>query len=165
MNKDVMTSEEKIYFYVNKKRLNQKDKKDFFYQLTLLDWNQTKKDYGENFNDRVIQLVLDFHIDDIESISNIIELYNNPYGIYTLEFAELVARIYQEDKERFIKSLNLVKDEAINIVYVFRLNRVFNDQAEAKRDEEELLGSNNLSDEEKETARKFFKMYETICFT
>ncbi|NLJ98540.1 MAG: hypothetical protein GX320_04635 [Tissierellia bacterium] len=165
MDKDDRTPEEKIYFYVNKTKLNQNEKKDFFHQLTLLDWNQTIEDYGEGFNDRVIQMILNENIDDLENISDIIELYNNPYGIYTLEFADVIARVYRENKIRFIKGLNLVKDEAINIVYAFRLKRVFVDDLENKMDEEEILKSNILSEEEKETAKRFFKMYETICST
>lgn len=165
MDKDNRTPEEKTYIYVNKIKLSQDEKKDFFYQLTLLDWNKTTKDYGKEFNDRIMQIVLKDNIDDLDNIAKIIELYNNVYGIYTLEFAEVIVEIYGRDKIKFIKGLNLVKDEAINIVYAFRLKNIFVDELEAKTDEEEILKSTALSNEEKETAKMFFKMYQTICFT
>lgn len=165
MDKNNSTPEEKTYTYVNKIKLNQDEKRDFFHQLTLLDWNKTTKDYGKEFNDRIMQIVLKDKIDDIENISKIIELYNNVYGMYILEFTEAIAEIYGRDKIKFIKGLNLVKDEAINIVYAFRLRNVFAGELEAKTDEEEILKSKALSEEEKETAKSFFKMYQTICFT
>ena len=165
MDQNNRTPGERIYTYINKNNLNYDEKKDFFYQLTLLDWNKTSEDYGEDFNDKIIQRVIKENIEDLESISNIILLYNNPYGVYTLEFAQVIAKIYERDKIKFIKGLNLVKDEAINIVYVFRLRKVFIDEKKKKRDLEEMQKSEALSKEEKEIAHTFFKMYETICFT
>ena len=165
MIKAYETPEEKIYNYINKNVLDDVDRRDFFYQLTLLDWNKTAEDYGGGFNDSIIQWIKREDIKDSEDISNIILLYNNPYGIYTLEFAEIIDGIYQKDKIDFIRGLNLVKDEAINIVYAFRLQKTFVDDSKREEDLKEIECYNKLSEDEKEIARMFFKMYETICHT
>ncbi len=149
MDRGDIAPEEKIYYYVNKTRLNNNEIKDLLYQLTMLNWDKIEQNYGRNISQRIIQKVIKMDIEDIESISNIILLYNNPYGIYTLEFVELITKIYSKDKIRFIKGLNLVKEEAINIVYVFRLRKIFIDDVELERDIEEIQNSQRLSYEEK----------------
>src|SRR5699024_2880109 len=157
-------SEELIYDYTNKSELTDTERKDFFYHLTLLDWNNIAKDYGESFNDKILKKIMNEKIEDLETMSNAILLYNNPYGIYTLEFGKLITKFYLKDKIKFIKALNLVKDETINIVYVFRLERIFPDDY-TEDDSAEIQASNMLTDEEKETARMFFKMYRNICIS
>ena len=89
-------------------------------------------------------------------------LYSNPYGAFTEKFANIIGEIYKYDKIKFIKALNIVKDEAINLVYVFRMQNIFEDEDE---DKFEILNSNKLSEEEIITTNNFFKMYKTICAT
>lgn len=163
MDKNNENPEEIVYSYINKINLNEDERKDFFHQLVFLDWNKTSKDYGEGFNDKIIEKVMKIETEDIVNISNLIELYNNPYGVYTEEITRKVSNIYLKDKIKFIKALNLVKDESINIVYVFRTARVFEDDTKLQNDIEEIQNSKNLSTEEKETASMFFTMYKNIC--
>lgn len=156
------TSEELVYEYISKPNLSAIVEKDFFHHLSILDWNKITEDYGENFSHKILKKVQDTKTEDLGNMSNIILLYNNPYGKFTKEFGEIITKLYLKDKIQFMKALNLVKDETINIVYVFRLEKTFpNDYVED--DMKEIQNSNELSDEEKETAKMFFTMYRNIC--
>lgn len=96
----------------------------------------------------------------LEELSGVLKLYNNPHGAYTIEFAKIVSEIYIRDKIKFIKALNLVKEEIPNLVYAFRMEKVFeNEDIELNQ----ILSLNKLSQEEIDTANFFFKMYKTIC--
>ncbi|NLW23126.1 MAG: hypothetical protein GXY88_07750 [Tissierellia bacterium] len=164
MNIRRKSPEEKVYYYMKKEGLNPEEKKDLYYQLTILDWPYMMDCYGKDFTDRIVDRISEELVYDIESISHIIQLYNNVYGVYTLEFARLITRSYIRDKISFMKGLNQVKDEAINIVYAFRLNNVFPDN-NIEKDMEEIKNSPLLTKEEKERAYNFFHMYKTICST
>src|SRR5690606_2397464 len=143
--------------YINGTNLTAIEKKEFFHHLSILDWNKISEDYGEDFSFKILKKVQDTETNNLENMSNIILLYNNPYGKFTKEFGEIITKLYLKDKIQFMKALNLVKDETINIVYVFRLEKTFpNDYTED--DLKEILNSNKLTDEEKETARMFFTM-------
>lgn len=156
------TSEELVYEYINGTNLTAIEEKEFFHHLSILDWNKISEDYGEDFSFKVLRKIQDTETNNLENMSNIILLYNNPYGKFTKEFGEIITKLYLKDKIQFMKALNLVKDETINIVYVFRLEKTFpNDYTED--DLKEILNSNKLTDEEKETARMFFTMYRNIC--
>lgn len=106
-------------------------------------------DYLEEYGNRTI-----------EELSQIITLYSNPSGAFTLDFAKIIGNYYKNDKLRFIKALNLVKDEIGNLVYVFRNLKIFEDEDE---EEKQILESKELSPEEVETGEDFFKMYRKIC--
>ncbi|WP_025640256.1 hypothetical protein [Schnuerera ultunensis] len=156
------TSEELVYIYMNKSNLRNIEEKELFYHLSILDWNKMSEEYGEEFNRKILKKVQYTKTKDLENMSNIILLFNNPYGKFTKEFGEIITKLYIKDKIQFMKALNLVKDETINIVYVFRLEKTFtNDYTED--DLKEILYSNELSEEEKETAKMFFTMYRNIC--
>lgn len=122
-------------------------------------------DWDELSNDRlneIFQYIKDYKSRTIEELAEILRLYSNPSGKYTIEFATIIGEIYKNDKVRFIKALNLVKDEAINLVYVFRMQGIFIDE---DKEIAEILGSNKLSEEEIDTANSLLKMYKTICAT
>lgn len=122
-------------------------------------------DWDELSNDRlneIFQYIKDYKSRSIEELAEILRLYSNPSGKYTIEFANIIGEIYKNDKVRFIKALNLVKDEAINLVYVFRMQGIFIDE---DKEIAEILGSNKLSEEEIDTANSLLKMYKTICAT
>lgn len=151
-----------IYEYVNKKELSSVEEKDFLYRLSMVDWYIIDEEYGEDFSIKILDKIKNTETKDLENLSNIILLYNNPYGKFTKEFGEVITNLYLKDKIRFIKSLHLVQDETINIVYVFRLEKIFpNDHID-----DDLLyfeNSPRLTEDEKETARMFFTMYRNIC--
>lgn len=156
------TSEELVYTYMNKSNLRNIEEKELFHHLSILDWNKMAEEYGEEFNRKILKKVQCTKTKDLENMSNIILFFNNPYGKFTKEFGEVITKLYIKDKIQFMKALNLVKDETINIVYVFRLEKTFtNDYTED--DLKEILYSNELSEEEKETAKMFFTMYRNIC--
>lgn len=96
----------------------------------------------------------------LEELSGVLKLYNNPHGAYTIEFAKIISGIYIKDKIKFIKALNLVNDEIPNLVYAFRMEKVFEDE---DMELNQILSLNKLSQEEIDTSNFFFKMYKTIC--
>ncbi len=129
-------------------------------ELYWADWEEISQDKKEL--NIIFEYINDHSSKNLEELSKILKLYNNPSGLFTDEFANLVGEIYLKDKIRFIKALNLVKDEAINLVYIFRMKNIFVDE-----DKEfiSILNSNKLSQEELDTASTFIKMYKTICST
>lgn len=108
----------------------------------------------------IFNYIKDYNSRDLKELSNILKLYNNPSGLFTKEFANIVFEIYNKDRIRFIKALNLVKEEAINLVYVFRMRNFFIDE---DKEFMAMLNSKELSQEEIDTANTFLKMYRTIC--
>ncbi len=152
--------EENILNYMNKSSLSQEESLDLIDNLYWVDWDLLDSKYPE-----VIEKIFKFlNKDDLsdEEISYILKLYNNPHGAYIDEFGGVILNIYRKDKIRFVKSLNLEKDEAINLVYIFRMNDVKIDE---DREFLDAVLSEKLSEEEKETASSLLKMYENICNT
>lgn len=98
----------------------------------------------------------------IQEMAKVLPLYNNIEGAYTKKFAQIIADYYIEDKMKFIKALNLNKEEAINLVYIFRNLKVFEDE---KKEYSEIESKEVLTEEELETARTLFSMYKNICNT
>lgn len=98
----------------------------------------------------------------IQEMAKVLPLYNNIEGAYTKKFAQIIADYYSQDKMKFIKALNLNKEEAINLVYIFRNLKVFEDE---KKEYSEIESKEVLTEEELETARTFFSMYKNICNT
>lgn len=155
-------NEDLIYKYMNQASLSSGEEKDFFEKLSIVDWKELEEAYGEDFSQEVLRKVRETKTEDLENLSNIILLYNNPYGKFTKEFGEIITQLYLKDKISFIKALHLVEDETINIVYVFRLEKTFpNDYTDGDR--EKLENSQELTEAEKETANMFFTMYRNIC--
>lgn len=99
---------------------------------------------------------------DIKEIAQTLSLYNNLSGAYIEEFSDIIINFYEKDKIKFFKALNLNKDESMNLVYIFRTAKTFEDE---DKEFEEVLVSNKLTDEEIDTARSFYYQYETICRT
>lgn len=165
-----ISNEDLIYKYMNQASLSSGEERDFYEKLSIIDWNELDENYGKDFSQKILRRVGETDTEDLENLSNIILLYNNPYGKFTKEFGEIISQLYLKDRIGFIKALNLVKDETINIVYVFRLEKTFpNDYTDGDRedytdgDREELEKSQELTEAEKETADMFFTMYRNIC--
>lgn len=139
-------------------KLNKEEKIEFIDSLYWTDFGEKEKE-----NPNFIKDVFQFLKGDlsIEELSLLLKLYNNPSGYYTKEFGKIIVDKYLEDKSKFFKALKIVKDEAINLVYIFRQEAIFKDEAKEIEDIEKL----NLMEAEKETAYKFFSMYRTICST
>lgn len=122
------------------------------------DWDELAKKEGQI--EEVFKYLNRFEEFELEELGQVLKLYNNPSGAHTIEFAKMTGDIYNNDKVRFIKALHLVQDEIPNLVYAFRLENVFEDEdAELN----EIVSLNELSPEEVETAKFFFKMYKRIC--
>ncbi len=126
--------------------------------LYWADWDELSANRDEL--DRIFKYLRDFEARDIDELANILTLYNNPSGAYTVEFAKIIIDFYRHNKIKFIKALNIVKDETMNLVYIFRNFKVFNDE---DKELEEILKQDDLTEEEKRTAFDFFQMYKNIC--
>lgn len=146
--------------YINKEDLSLNQKVKF---LDELYWSDLKalSDSPDTNMDSLFQHLKSEEL-SIEEIAKVLNLYNNLDGAYTQEFAEIIANLYSKDRIKFFRALNLNKDEAINIVYVFRIIKVFEDK---NIELQEVKNSNKLTEEEIDTANTFFNMYETICNT
>ncbi len=129
-------------------------------ELYWIDWNEISRK-PEELNE-IFAYIRDYDSRNIEELGKILKLYSNPSGEFTIEFAKIAGEIYKNDKIKFIKALNLVRDEAINLVYVFRMEKIFEDE---DKEYTEILSSNQLTEEEIDTTYTFFKMYKTICAT
>lgn len=127
-------------------------------ELFWADWDEIKED--EKKSKEIFSYIENYESLELDEVASILKLYNNPNGVYTLKFAEIIGKIYKTDKIRFIKALSLVEDEIPNLVYAFRLENVFdNEDVELNK----ILEKDKLSGEEIETANFFFKMYKKIC--
>lgn len=122
------------------------------------DWEDLLE--NPNKSEELFLYIKDYDSRSIEELSQVLKLYSNPSGAFTIEFADIIARFYKSNKIKFIKALNLVQDEAINLVYVFRNLQIFSDGDEEL---EEIINKGKLSQEEIDTANTFFQMYKTIC--
>ena len=122
------------------------------------DWEELAQDptqIGEIFS-----YIRDYDSRDLKELGQILQLYSNPSGSFTAEFAEIVAEIYSYDKIKFIKALRFVKDETSNLVYVLRNLKVFEDE---DRELKSVLESRELDEEEIEVAESLFQMYKKVC--
>ena len=108
----------------------------------------------------VLSYIKDFDSRTIKEISQILKLYSNPSGALTEEFAKIITDIYKYDKIKFMKALALDEDEAMNLTYVFRNLKIFEDE---DKEYEEISKLNKLTEDELTVANMFFKMYKTIC--
>lgn len=91
-----------------------------------------------------------------------LELYSNPDGAYIEELSHIITKIYNEDKVKFIKALHLNIDEGENIAYLFRTDKVFED---GDIELQEILSTNQLTEEECDSANSFFRTYKNVCNT
>ncbi len=117
---------------------------------------------GENKDqlDEVLSYLKDFDSRTLEELSLTLKLYSNPSGALIDEFSDVISQLYLHDKVRFFKALALEEDESMNLTYVFRNLKVFEDE---EKEFEDLEALNKLTDDELTVANMFFKMYKTIC--
>lgn len=156
----VKSSETKIIDLINKKNLSKDERIELIDELYWTDWD-ILKEKDENIVEKIFAYINKENLSD-EETSKILRLYNNVDGAHIRRFTELILNIYKTNKKKFLRSLNLEKEEAINIVYIFRMNDVkLGEDTELLN----LMESDELSKEEINTAREFLKMYETICKT
>lgn len=156
----VKSLEKSIIDNINRENLSIDESLEFIDDLYWADWNRLEEKYPELIEKIFVYLASEER--ENREISKILKLYNNPDGSYTDEFAKLILDIYNRNKEKFLKALNLERGEAINLVYIFRMNDVKLDE---DQDLINLIDSEILSEEEKETAYNLLKMYENICNT
>lgn len=154
-----ISSEEKIIEQINKDILTIEESLELIDEVYWADWDVLKEN-PDHIN-KIFSYLVNENLSN-EEISKILKLYNNPHGAYVNEFSNIIVDLYNRDKAKFIISLNMEKEEAINLVYVFRTHNI-------KLDEDvellEIIKSDKLSDDEKDTGEQFIKMYNNICNT
>lgn len=156
MNK---SPEEKIIEFIDKDVLSIEESLKLIDELYWANWDVL--DENPNHIDKIFRYLKEKDFSNKE-VSQILKLYNNPHGAYVEEFSNIIVNLYNKDKAKFIKSLSIEKEEAINLVYIFRTHEIKLDE-----DKEllELIQSEELSEDEGDTAEKFIKQYETVCNT
>ncbi len=154
------STEEKIIESIDKDVLTLEDSLDLLDDMYWADWDFLKYKYP-NHIEKIFNYLKKDNISKEES-SLIIKLYNNPHGAYVDQFSDIILDLYKKDKKQFVESLNLEKDEISNLVYLFRNHNVVIDE-----DVEllEIINSDALSEDEKDTGNYFVKMYENVCNT
>lgn len=133
------------------------DRLKFLEELYWANWEEVGSDNLEKIFGYLTSRNL-----EVEEMAKALSLYNNVAGAYTDKFANIIGNYYREDKIKFFKALNLNKDEAIYLVYIFKMLKIFKD---GDKEYEEVKNLNKLTDEELDTANMFFTMYRTICHT
>lgn len=153
------SSEDKIIEFIDKDVLSTEESLELIDELYWADWDVLEE--NPEHIDKIFRYLNRNEFSNKE-ISLILKLYNNPHGAYVNEFSNIIVDLYNRDKAKFISSLNLEKEEAINLVYIFRTHDI-------KLDEDKellkLIQSEELSEDEQDTAGKFIKQYETVCNT
>ena len=152
-------SEINVKALLEKEQLDKEEKIYLFDELYWTNWQELDK------SPSLVEKAFDYMRDDnlsIEEISKILPLYNNPEGAHADEFSEITIDLYKKDRIKFLRALALNPDEAINLVYIFRLLKPFEDGDEELDSVREEGG---LTPEEDEIAVTFFAMYKTICNT
>lgn len=160
MYKDKKTAEENIIELISKDSLTKEESLDLIKELYWADWDILREKYSDYIDKIFLHLKKD-NLSDRE-ISQILKLYNNPHGAYIKEFSDIIIELYKKDKLKFIRSLNIEKEESSNLVYLFRNNFI-----EIDKDLElaEILKSEGLTKEEKDTGEILLKLYKHACST
>lgn len=140
--------------------LSKDEKVQLLDDLYWADWAELNKDYKEQI-DQVFSYI---GRDDLskEEIAKVLSLYNNLEGIYVTEFANVIKDYYIKDRVKFLKSLHLNPEEAINLVYIFKVYDIFEDGMEEFESVKDL---GKLNQDELETAQSFFSKFRAICDT
>lgn len=160
LNKDKNTGEENIIELINRDILTKDENLELIEELYWADWDLLKDKYP-NYIDKIFLHLKKDNFSN-EEISQILKLYNNPHGAYINEFSDIILSLYKKNKTIFIKSLNMEKEETINLVYLFRNHFIEVDE------DLELLGiieSDELTEEERATAESLIKAYKHACST
>jgi len=154
------TTEQQIIHLIEKDNLSEEESLQLVDNLYWADWSFLTTKYPTHISNIFNYINNLDHSNKV--ISQILRLYNNPDGAYVEEFGLAILNLYKKDKTQFIKSLNLEKEEGINLVYIFRNHHV-------KLDEDKellsIINSGKLSGDEADTGEKLIKMYENICNT
>ncbi len=151
---------DKLRALINKASMSKDDRLELLDELYWADFRNLEWDYPQDL--QKIFLFLRKDTFSLEEISLIQKLYSNPEGAYIEEFSSIIINLYKLDKVKFIKALHLNIDEAENLAYLFRNNKVLEDE---DRELEDLLAKKQLTAEEEEAAEIFLKMYKKICKT
>lgn len=157
MNKSI---EKTIIDFLKKYTLNTRESLELIDNLYWADWDLLEMEYP-NYISKIFSYLKGKNHSN-EEISQILKLYNNPHGAYVEEFANIIANLYNKDKVKFIQSLNLEREEAINLVYIFR---TYDIKLDEDRELNDIIKSEKLTEGEKDIAEKFIKMYKNICNT
>ena len=151
---------ERVVELINKDSMPSDDRLELLDELYWADFNKLKLDYPKDIDK--IFLFLSEEDFSIEEISLIQKLYANPEGAYVEEFSSIIIVLYKIDKSKFMKALHLNINEAENLSYLFRNNKVFQD---GDIELQEILATKGLTEDEEESANAFFKMYKKVCNT
>ena len=114
---------DKLISLINKASMSKDDRLELLDELYWTDFRNLESDYPQDLQKIFLFLRKDNF--SLEEISLIQKLYSNPEGAYIEEFSSIIINLYKLDKVKFIKALHLNIDEAENLAYLFRNNRVF----------------------------------------
>lgn len=154
------STEEQIIHLIEKTNLKEEESLLLIDNLYWADWSLLTTEYPDHISKIFNYLKNNHHSKEVRS--QILKLYNNPEGAYVEKFEQIILDLYKKDKTKFIKSLNLVKDEGINLVYIFRNHKVALDEDQELLN---IINSEALSSNERDTGEMLLKMYENICNT
>lgn len=154
------STEERIIESIDKDVLMKEESLELLDDLYWADWDFLNDKYPRHI-DKIFKFLKKDSFSK-EEVSLIVKLYNNPHGAYVDEFSDIILYLYKNNKSKFIKSLNLERDETSNLVYLFRNHTVVIDEDEELLD---IIQSEGLTDEERDTGEYFIKMYEKVCNT
>lgn len=152
--------QERVKMLLSKDKLSKNEMIQLLDDLYWADWSE----FNEIYSNKIEELFKYLESGNLskEEIAKVLSLYNNLEGIYTIEFANIIKEIYVKDRIKFLKSLNLNKEEAINLVYIFKVYEVFED-GDDEFNEIKKLGK--LNSEELGAANTFYSMFRAICDT
>lgn len=150
----------KLIELINKDSLSKDDRLEFLDEIYWADLMKLGTEFPEVIN-KIFTFLRNEEFNMVE-ISLIQKLYGNPEGAYVEEFTYIIIKLYRFDRVKFIKALNLNIDEAENLAYLFRNNKVFED---GEKELQEILATNLLNEEERESANTLFRMYKKVCNT
>lgn len=151
---------DKIIELINKEQLSTTERLELIDELYWVDWISLSSDNPKELNTLFLFLRnTEFNVGEISLIQ---KLYSNPDGAYIEELSHIITKIYNQDKVKFIKALHLNIDEGENIAYMFRNDKVFED---GDIELQEILATNQLTEEECDSANSFFRTYKNVCNT
>lgn len=149
-----------IIDYINKENLSHNEKLQLIEELYWADWGILSSEHPEELK-KVFEFLRNSNFNE-EEMSLLLKLYSNPEGAYVEEFSFIITKLYKLNKAKFIKALSLNMDEAENIAYLFRNNKLIED---GETELAEILATNELNEDEVILANRFFKTYKNVCNT
>lgn len=145
---------------ISKEVLTSSERLVLLEEIYWMNWSRLSKESPDTLG-KIFTFLRNSEFNEEEK-SLILKLYNNPDGAYIEEFSYIITKFYREDRTEFFKSLQLVPDELDNLAYLFRNKRIFED---GDVELEEIINTNKLTNDEKETTEAFFAMYKNLCNT